>query len=258
MKTWRSEFVHNYKDAYSFGYCLYAQAETRDALADVYAQGYCPYSNAANVQDVFYMCRSLRVRLAGWQMNSENRRVYRLYDGTFTTETQPVTVLADNTALQAMFLRYFAEVHGPEVMPRARLLHVLKHGAARDVTLYRNANGQLVACVLNAGDETIDGYWFAAYVPEYYKKSLGMWLMIDGVVRAQAAGREFIYLGTAYGEKAKYKVDFNQLEWWAGNSWRHDAKNRAVKDLMKHDADKSVGHASRWQKKAEGFGGLTD
>ncbi|MFZ2763471.1 MAG: arginine-tRNA-protein transferase, partial [Minisyncoccia bacterium] len=77
MKTWCSEFVHNYKDAYSFGYCLYAQPENGVTLAEVYAAGYCPYSNAANVQNVFYMCRSLRVVLKDFTLNSENRRVHR-------------------------------------------------------------------------------------------------------------------------------------------------------------------------------------
>jgi hypothetical protein len=80
-----------------------------------------------------------------------------------------------------------------------------------------------------------------------------MWLMVDSLLQAQQQGKTFVYVGTAYGEKAKYKVNFNQLEWWAGNTWRHDAKNRMVKELMAQDTGKSVEHASRWQKKAVGF-----
>lgn len=254
MKTWRSEFVHNYKDAYSFGYCLYAQPEAGEALAEVYAEGYCPYSNAANVQDVFYMCRSLRVPLTGFDMNSENRRVHRLFAGQLAATTETLDILRE-PEIEAFYLQYFHDVHGPEVMPKARHRHVLEHTAARDVTLYRDAHGRAVACILNGGDATIDHYWFAAYHADYYKKNLGMWLMVDGVLRAKDAGRTHIYLGTAYGEKAKYKVNFSGIEWWAGNSWRSDPKNALVKELMKHDADKSVAHASRWQKKAVGFGG---
>ncbi|MFZ2587722.1 MAG: hypothetical protein WAZ18_06375 [Alphaproteobacteria bacterium] len=253
MKTWRSEFVHNYKDAYSFGYCLYAQPEAGDTLADVYAQGYLPYSNAANVQHVFYMARSLRVRLEGFTLNSENRRVHRLFEGQFTASVHPVSVLAE-PAVRKLCLRYFKDVHGENVMPPARYDHIAHHTALRDITLYHDADGALVAVILNGGDTTVDAYWFAAYHHSYYQKNLGMWLMIDGVLRAQATGKTHIYLGTAYGEKAKYKVNFNQLEWWAGNSWRHDAKNRMVKELMAHDVESSVAHASRWQKKAEGFG----
>lgn len=254
MKTWRSEFVHNYKDAYSFGYCLYAEPEAGDALDDVYAQGYLPYSNAANVQNVYYMCRSLRVPLEGFTLNSENRRVHRLFDTQFTASTEPLSLLTDNADILAFFLQYFKDVHGPDVMPKARLLHLLNHGAARDLTLYRDRDGRPVACILNGGTTAIEHYWFAAYHADYYKQSLGMWLMVDAVLRAQKAGRSHIYLGTAYGEKAKYKVNFSGVEWWAGNSWRREANNKMLKDLMKHDAEKSVAHASRWQKKAEGFG----
>lgn len=254
MKTWRSEFVHNYKSAYSFGYCLYAEPEPGDALAEVYAQGYCPYSNAANVQSVFYMCRSLRLDLKTFEMNSENRRVYGKYEGQFTREIAPASVLG-NPEVRRMALRYFKDVHGAEVMPPARYDHIQGHVALRDVALYRDKKGKLVGCVLNAGDERVDGYWFAAYHSDYYQQGLGMWLMIDGVLEAQKAGREYIYLGTAYGVKATYKINFKNVEWWAGNSWHSDSKNTRLKELMGQDAGKETPHASRWQKKVTGFGG---
>ena len=260
MKVWNSEFVYNYKNAYSFGYCLYAQAEEEDHLEDLYARGYLPYSNASNVQNVFYMCRSLRVKLDGFCLSSENRRIYKQFDGKFIVERCSVSLLREDLDVQNLFLDYFKKIHGPSIMPKTRYLHILDHIAARDITLYYENTGKPVACVLHGGglrsgleESLLDHYWFSTYCVDLHKRNMGVWLMIDSVVRAQTEGREYMYLGTAYGNGGKYKTNFNNLEWWEGHGWCYDSKARRLRELIKDDSDKEVMHTSRWQEQMVGF-----
>lgn len=249
MKYWRSEFVQNYKDAYSFGYCLYAQPEKPADLAEAYQNGYLPYSNAPDAQDVFYLCRSIRLDLKAFKPNSENRRVHAKFAGQLTATTITTKqLLADKDAM-TLLQTYFDTVH-PGVMPSSRLTHLLGHIVMRDATLYRDATtGDLLAVILNAGNKEFEHYWFAAYDTAKHKQSLGAWLMLDSILRAQDSGKTHMYLGTAYGEKALYKTNFDNVEWWAGNSWRAEKNNATLKTLMKRDASFSSPQASRWQLK---------
>ena len=58
--------------------------------------------------------------------------------------------------------------------------------------------------------------------------------MIDAVREAQKSGKKYLYLGTVYGDKALYKTNFKNLEWWNGNEWISDIKK--LKALARTDA----------------------
>jgi hypothetical protein len=48
--------------------------------------------------------------------------------------------------------------------------------------------------------------------------------MLNEILEAQKDSKEYMYLGTCYGEKGLYKMNFDYIEWWDGNNWSKDIK----------------------------------
>lgn len=205
----------------------YIEAEPGDSLEAIYDAGYLPYSGSKNALHIFYRARSARIRLKDFTLSSENRRIAKKFDGSFTK-----THLQGPPPEDAMpfCLAYFKERHGPEAMPRERLEVIFAQ--VTHTTVYRRGE-QVVGYVVSIEDGHMSHYWYSFYDLSLAKQSLGLWLMLDSIRDAQAAGRTHYYLGTVYGTKALYKANFEPLEWWSGNAWKSDLAR--LKELAKSD-----------------------
>lgn len=231
MRISRSEFCHEY-ETYSFGYTIHAELEPEDAVADAYAAGFLPASSDPSVRNRFYMARSVRVALPHFTPTSENRRVRKKFEGQFVTDILDRDALRSDPALRPCFLAYFADHHGQSVMSPERLEGIL------DTTLPLRAirytkDGVSVAYVLEVTGADFSHYWFSCYDLQYARSSLGMWLMLDAALRAKAEGLKYLYLGTAYGEKGRYKMNLTPLSFWDGVEW--NAKEPLLKELIARD-----------------------
>ncbi len=196
----------------------YIEKEPGDSLAELYASGYLPYSGSKEALNIFYRARSARVRLQGFTLSSENRRIAKKFDGSFTkTHLQgpPPSDAFD------FCLTYFKERHGPDAMPRERLEVIFAQ--VTNTTVYRKGD-MIVGYVVSIEGETFGHYWYSFYDLSLARQSLGMWIMLDAIRDAHAQGKEFYYLGTVYGSNALYKANFEPLEWWDGKSWNADIR----------------------------------
>lgn len=194
-----------------------------EPLADIYAQGYLPYSGAKDSKDIFYSGRSARVVLADFALTSENRRIAKRFDGMFQKERIPFAAFIPDEHFWNLSLTYFAQKHGANAMPRARIEALFAAGIITTVVIYRRA-GEIVAYVLEAENGDMGHYWYSFYDIQYAKQSLGMWLMLDCIRDAKERSLAYYYLGTVYGEKALYKTNFAPLEWWDEVHWSLDGK----------------------------------
>ncbi len=245
MKRFKSEFVHSY-GTYSFGYSEYAEYENGDAIADIYASGFLPYSGTNKIQQTLYMARSARINLKTFDLNSENRRIARRFDGHFTRTVTPIKKYDyTNPDLLTFCLRYFSKRHGPKVLPKERLLTILDSGFPLFLVTYTDKSNVVVGYALEIADETMGHYWFSFYDLEYAYKSLGMWIMLDCIREAQKAGKKHYYIGTVYGEKALYKTNFDSLEFWNGNAWVQNTKLLRAKSRADHH--RSVDVSDDWK-----------
>ncbi len=237
MKIFNEEFGHSYR-IYAFGYKILLDKEDGDVLSDIYERGFLPYSGSIGVSNRFYLARSARVPLKTFKLSSENRRVLKKFQDSFeVTMVKPQTIARDETALSFM-LRYFKERHGDHVVSRKRLLHILAARHNTQVAVYKDADNKIVAYVIENQDDTSGHYWFSFYDLNYAFRSLGMWLMIERVLNAQKAGKSHYYLGTVYGEKALYKTNFHNLEYWNGAKWQTNLSE--LKNLARTDSDREV------------------
>jgi arginyl-tRNA--protein-N-Asp/Glu arginylyltransferase len=220
MKIVRSEFGHEYQ-TYRFGYCEYATLETHDSVADFYKKGFLPYSNDPKVQGVFYMARSARVALPYFEFSSENRRIRKHFDNIFSFRSLSISEAKKDPRIRRLFLHYFKERHGKEVMPAERFDAILASPLPLRILVYEKEEN-LVAAALEVSGKTFGHFWFSAYDLSFVQQSLGMWLMLDAARRAKSDGRDYYYIGTVYGKKALYKTNLQPLEFWNGSSWSTD------------------------------------
>ncbi len=231
MRVSRGEFAHDYA-TYSFGYTLHAELEPHDELTHVYREGFLPASVDPAVHNRFYMARSIRVPLARYEATSENRRIYKKFDGVFETETVDPAFLKSDSLFSSCFLSYFRDHHGQGVMSEERLAGIL----STDLPLYGTAyakDGNRVAYVLEVKGADFVHYWFSCYDTSFSGSSLGMWLMLDSVRRAKQEGSTYAYLGTAYGEKGRYKMNIAPLQFWDGTTWQEN--DTLLKERIVHD-----------------------
>ncbi|KND50777.1 MAG: hypothetical protein ABA06_04805 [Parcubacteria bacterium C7867-001] len=243
MRIYTSEFAHDY-GTYSFGYTLHAALEENDNPKLPYESGFLPYSANPNAYNLLYMARSVRVPVKEFDPSSENRRVFKKFDGLATSEVVPREELANDAEFQKLFLDYFETRHGKKIMGEERLQGLLKTVLPLRGIRYRDQNGELIAAVFEPAGENWAHFWFPAYRVDFIGKSLGMWLMLDAIRRAAADGRDHLYLGTAYGEKARYKLNVPQLEFWDGMMWARDEEE--LKRRMKEDGERVKEAASRF------------
>ena len=220
MKITRNEFGYEYQ-AYRFGYCEYAELESHDRLTDFYEKGFLPYSADPELMGVFYMARSARIALPAFEFSSENRRIQKRFDDTFSFRIVSVAEAKKDPRIRALFLDYFKKRHGKRVMPAERFDAILEWPIPLRFFLYEK-DGELVAVALEVFGDTFGHFWFSAYNLSRVGQSLGMWLMLDGARHAKDDGRAYYYLGTVYGEKALYKTNLKPLEFWSGSSWSTD------------------------------------
>lgn len=250
MKIFFSEIGHNY-DSYTFGYASYCLMEKGDKLADIYNSGYLPYSSSPEIKNIFYMARSARVPLGSFSLSSENRRIAKKFDGHFKKIlTSANKFNYDNPAFVNFCAEYFAQRHGPNVMPVQRLKSILNSGLITHIASYRNESAP-TAYILEVSDEVMTHFWFSFYDLSLVHQSLGMWLMLDSARRAKDRGAKYFYVGTVYGQKALYKTAFKNIEYWDGHNWIADSKK--IKQLGREDGSRQIGPTDIWKKELKLF-----
>ncbi|MDB5264451.1 MAG: arginine-tRNA-protein transferase [Parcubacteria group bacterium] len=243
MRIFKSEFGHAYGTSYAFGYTEYAELENNEEPGAVYEHGYLPFSTNPDTQGLFYMARSVRVPLVGWEPNSENRRIFRKFDGQFECEIVEREALKTGTDFRSCFLTYFEKRHGAGIMSEARLNGILATPLPLRGVRYHK-DGNTIGYVLEVTTSSMVHYWYSCFELERMESALGMWLMLDSTKRAKEDGRSHIYLGTAYGDKGKYKTNFSPLEFWDGSAWNADEK--LLKRYISEDAEHRVPFTDRF------------
>ncbi|MDZ4206085.1 MAG: hypothetical protein U1C12_02650 [Patescibacteria group bacterium] len=230
-----SEHTYSYKN-YTFGYALYAQRLGDEPINLIYAAGFLPYSgeNKSQVNSLYYMARSARVKLSSFLLSSENRRIQKKFrDYNFHSKEYPASMFLKNEEMLNFCLRYFEKRHGPNLISKERLKRILGFSPETKVVEYKNQEGSPCAYIIEIQSYDFTHYWFSFYDLSLVYQSLGMWLMIDRVENAKKKKKKYCYLGTVYGDRALYKTNIPSIEYWNGEKWVADVnslKNRARTD----------------------------
>ena len=230
MKLIRKEFTHDYS-TYHFGYTLWGEREKKDILNDIYADGFLPYSGIKDIKNTLYMARSVRIPLYNFSPSSENRRIMRKFENRFKREITSIEKFDINNLIFKRFCnKYFRDWHKIDFDEKLRT--VLHANFITHIVTYRESE-KVLGYVFLVCDKKMSHYWFSFYDTDYIKQSLGMWMMVNETLEAQKDKKQYMYIGTAYGEKAQYKMNFKNIEYWDGSNWIDDINS--LKKLSKED-----------------------
>jgi hypothetical protein len=236
MKIVFSEDLTEYT-TYTFSYAVYCIQEQPGENADIYARGFLPYTgNTALTGNIFYLARSVRVDLRQFEDTSENRRVNRkvVELGITVIPTEKAGFETENPSFISFCTDYAEERFLGGVMDEQRLRYVLSRDSLSHIFTFRSTE-QIVGYVFTFLNQDILHYWYAFFDTAYLKThALGKWMMWRMLRWAKDEGRQYVYLGTCYKEKALYKIrNHKGIEFFDGVGWNRDVK--LLKHLCKAD-----------------------
>ena len=219
MKLLFSEAPPDYA-RYLYPYVVWAYPEPGETPADLFEAGFLP-----SLPDLtrFYLGRQLRLPLAGWKPNSENRRILRKGAG-WQCRLIPRAEFDDTPARRASWLAYAAERFHPGAMPPERLERLMSNRVISHLLQFADlaTGAELGTVLLHLESPRVAYYYFAFYDLACNDRNLGMFMMTRAAELFAASGHTHLYLGTCYSERALYKTQFDGVEFFNGHRWTAD------------------------------------
>jgi arginine-tRNA-protein transferase len=228
----------DYKN-YKFGYTLNIVLEESDSLEEALNSGYLPYTGDINsYEETYYMARSIRINLNEYERLSENKRVIKKIKSShsITVEEFNKNDFVHNNEFLKFSLKYSSERFSNEPLSDKRLQLIIKRDNYNKIFVFKSDKSD-IGYVLTHSNPNIIHYWFAFYDTKYLKSApIGKFMMEHIIHLAKKKNKEFVYLGTCYGEESLYKVrDFKGIEFFDGNRWENDIEK--LKLLCKSDGN---------------------
>lgn len=235
MKIVFSEYKPDY-DNYQFPYCIWALEEPGDSKSNILNNGFLPSgSNPTR----YYLCRSLRVSCDEFYLSSENKRVL-----SKNKKLEIKLIRKDHINLTdeiiSMCMESAEARFDNNVMTYERLTALLSSIHTTHYLLLMD-DEKIIGLVTCLSDEsTFVHYNFSFFSNDERYSKLAIYMMTKSIQLVSSLGMSFIYLGTAYNEKSKYKLQFHGMEFFNGFEWRNDLKE--LKFLLKRDSGDAEGH----------------
>jgi hypothetical protein len=216
MKLLFSEAVPDYAH-YLYPYVVWGFLEPGETPADAFAAGFLPGTPQL---ERFYLVRQLRVPLAEWKPNSENRRVLRKAE-PLRCELIPRAEFDYSAARRAEWLAFAETKFGAGVMPGERLDRLMNGRVISHLLQFTDTatGAEAGTALLFLEEPRVAFYYYAFYRLTPETKHVGMAMMTRAVERFAQAGWAHLHLGTCYSERALYKAQFEPMEFFNGFRW---------------------------------------
>ena len=173
--------------------------------------------------------RQLRVPLAEWQPNSENRRMLRRAE-SLRCELIPRAEFDYTVTRREAWLAFAGTKFGAGVMPGERLDRLMAGPVISHLLHFTDAatGEERGTALLFLEAPRVAFYYYAFYQLTTETKHVGMAMMTRAVEHFAQAGFAHLHLGTCYSERALYKAQFEPLEFFNGFHWSRNL------DELKH------------------------
>jgi len=230
MKLFFGEFKPDYQ-RYHFPYQVWLLKEPGDEVEKIYERGFLPIRSIA---DVYYLCRSLRVNLAEFELSSENRRILRKTQN-IVSRLLPLSEFSYTPQIQKLCKDYAEQRFGKGIFPAAAIRSIFRGQVYSHILVFKDNQKQKdvgwAVCFIN---ENLLQYAHAFYELDYFEQSLGARMILQAVSGAKEDNKKFAYLGTGYEKSALYKTEFKGVEFFNGFSWSPNLKE--LKGLLKRES----------------------
>lgn len=212
---------------YLYPYQIWGIKEEQDTLATIYNLGFLGTRRKKNW---FYMARSLRINLNGFSFTSENRRILRKTDGLKIENIINIAPSSFSPIYAKEAKIYYQQKTDKNIFMPSVMKRIFEDKIFTHIFSFSMDEKVCAWCVINM-DEQILHYAYPFYRLNI-NKDMAMGLMVRTIWYALKKGLQYVYLGTVY-KNGRYKLQFNNLEWWDGKVWRKDIA--VLKDLLKKD-----------------------
>lgn len=179
-----------------------------------------------NEKNLLYQTRSLRIDLSKFELSSENRRILRKTEEVLLKKHRLPYTSYDWT-IGKLGKDFYTTKFGDGTFSANKIKELLTDADKS------NFNRLFI---YTAGTETI-GYCIALetndlihYCYPFYQihdsgftiQNIGLGMMLKAIVYAKDQGKKHIYLGSAQRPSDTYKLQFEGLEWFDGETWKTD------------------------------------
>ncbi len=240
MRTFVREYPPQYA-GYQFNYGIFAVMEAGEPLDELYTAGFLPASqDLAEARPLFYLARSLRVRLSQLSLDKKRRYLQRRGESAglhWHLQTRQEFQAQASHDWKERALQWVRARYDPPYLTPARLDYLLERPFLSHVATIRR-DEQPVAYVLLPIGERVAHFWFSLYDPSCAPElSLGKWILGEALRALAEYGLDFLYLGTCYGSRSAYKFQGMRdgVSFFDGNAWSADVAE--LERRLRHDPE---------------------
>lgn len=228
-------------------------------VESMYSKGYVFTRLAKGVME---QIRSMRIKLSGFEFNSENRRILRKTE-ILNIKTINLPIPLENYDYHIHKIGkdfYKARNNGEDVFSASKIRELVVDESKSNFNVLLKfthiETKEIIGYAICHETENILHYAYPFYNLSIDYKNLGMGMILSAIsyklkatLNVQSADRpiksnlkynpqtsnleykSYFYLGSLHDEKSKYKLQFNNIEWWDGDYWSKDVEK--VKKLLK-------------------------
>ncbi len=162
---------------------------------------------------------SLRIKLADFELTSENRRILRKNeDVTLQISSLPLSSDEYNWKIHKLAKDFYTRKFGDSTFSAVKIKELIQQNHNfSDLFMYYQTNlADPIGYCICLRTEKILHYCYPFYDLEFSQthSNLGMGMMLKAIINAQENGLEYVYIGSLTREQDKYKLQFKGLEKW--------------------------------------------
>ena len=227
-----------------FAYRAWYRPTTSADVDNAYTNGFLPESegNLTGTQR-FYKARSLRVALAHYHADKDARYVLRKIEPMglrFSVYPREVISQFRPSVIEQLHEHSTERFRGGEVFTPARCEWILRHPLVNQLAVvHTEGHGPPAGFIILIRRHSMVHGWFSTRRRLLIAQpNLGRWMLLQLVTHAIREGLEYVYMGTVYGQAARYKI-LPGSECHYGSVWSSDLAR--LRDSLRQD-DAAEGH----------------
>lgn len=186
-----------------------------EAISKKYADGFV-FTRIG--KGVMHQTRSVRIDLKKLEMSSENRRILRKGE-EIVLEKNPIPFTGYTWEIGKL-AKDFYDTKAGGAFSANKIKELIETGENFNM-LYTFSGLGYAICYKN---EKILHYSYPFYDLEGVPKDMGLIMMTKAIADAQAAGLDYVYLGSLQRANDTYKLQFSGIEWFDGKKWSNDTE----------------------------------
>lgn len=163
--------------------------------------------------------RSLRIDLSKFTLTSENRRILR-NSGIFACLFQQLPMHEYNWKIHKLGKEFYEKKFGDGTMSASKIKEMITDMEKSNMNClfsYQIKDMPLdydVGYSLGYANNELLHYAYPFYDLSVETANIGLSMMLWAIQWAENNNKKYVYLGSVVDQSAKYKLQFNGLQWW--------------------------------------------